>query len=159
MTTDATYTIKGLKIHDTHDGYAFTARLYLDDKCIGSVENSGTGGSNTYDLDRVQRDELHDFAVYMGCEGLGERFNYAEAEDEFIDGLIEAYETTRWLNRNAANKVLFLLDGDDASQPRYLKTGKTTDAVMSKAIAQLKLKYPDQPVRVYFRGIEAWGLI
>lgn len=153
--TEHTYTVKGLKELSTHDGSAFTVRLYRDDKCVGSVENAGTGGPNSYDVDDDVLAELVALAEATDPEAIG----YDDAADLFVETLLEAYELTRHLNRQSAAKVLFMLDGDTPESARYLTTGKTTAAVMERALAQLRRRYPDQPVRVYFRGIEAWGLI
>ena len=83
-------------------------RLYRDDKCVGSVENAGTGGPNTYDLDDDVLAELVALAEAVDSEAIG----YDDAADLRVETLLEAYEPTRYLNRQSATKVLFMLDGD-----------------------------------------------
>jgi hypothetical protein len=41
-------TLKGIKGHDTHRGYAWSAIICLDRKPVGTLEQSGTGGANRY---------------------------------------------------------------------------------------------------------------
>lgn len=152
----AQYQLKGIKEWDTHDGGGFTARVYRGGKCVGSVINHGTGGSNCYDVEPEIVAELTALAVANDPDA--DRFG--EGADAYIDELLERADMVKTLNKWARTKVLFLLDDEDPFTfgCRNLVCGHAvTDRDMSVCIAQLKLKYGDEHrVRVWNRGIEEW---
>jgi hypothetical protein len=85
-TVDPRWSITGYKGHATRDGVAFVAKLRLDGKIVGHLEDSGRGGGVTIDFwgtdgENVRERKLWDAEVgrvlpdegkYMGEEMLAE---------------------------------------------------------------------------------------
>jgi hypothetical protein len=121
------YQVKNLKTFNGRDGGGFEASLYKDGKRIATVFNEGCGGCTYYDftdrtIEEAVRAELKALAVQNdpSCEG------YAEADDLYIDHLLDCYEN----NRVAKKGILFKVDG--LQEDMRLATGMTIESVLRK---------------------------
>ncbi len=90
------YAITGYKGHTTHDGVAFTATLRHDKKIIGTVENSGRGGSTFFypnEKGLADREDAKLEAFWQHT--LDDRGKTPMELGAIFDALITEYEFTR----------------------------------------------------------------
>ena len=151
-----TYEIKNVRTWDTYDGGGFSATIYRDGHKVGTVENTGTGGSNDYwwdNSDWSQDQAIHAAAVAAGHTGLGEKYNNAEAEDELIDDLLEKYEVTKTLMRVSRTKTVFLLEGEDPYEAVRTVGGNQDLPGVASYLAR---KYGEDKVQIWDRRQKCW---
>lgn len=89
-------TLKGLKSFNTDDGQAFSASILFDGKKVGTVQNDGNGGPNSYDLSVANMKLLVKAANAAGEKGL-------ECEDIFIENLLEELDVLKQHKKNLKN--------------------------------------------------------
>ena len=122
------YEVKNLKTFNGHDGGGFECSLYKDGKRIGTVFNAGYGGCHEYTfadrtIEATVRAELTALAVEQDSEVAG----YTEADDIYIEHLLESYEN----NRQAKKGILFRKSAG-ALYETYLAKGITEEALRFK---------------------------
>jgi hypothetical protein len=114
------YTVTAYKELKTHDGVAFTATLRLNGKIIGTIENEGMGGPDTFHANDAltygrQTAALETFAAQcIDAEG-----SVPDVED-LLGDLVTEYQTGRDIARAAkrGNTLLRLLqDHEDDNGP------------------------------------------
>jgi len=122
------YDLKNIKTFDTDDGYAFSATLYLNGKRIGNVQNSGTGGPNSYHFFSKSKDPKAFREAYnKGMSALKkaaqetEQSDWVEVEDIFIEKLLNDIENGRRFKRLCKTKTLLRFKGDDEGSYRSVK--------------------------------------
>lgn len=128
------YEIKNLKEFNGRDGGGFECSLHRDGKKVAMVFNSGCGGCNDYyfldyDMESEVIAEMRKLAVIVdpSCDG------YSEAEDIFMDHLIDCKEN----NRLAKNAVLFRKDATKIFEVFQAKNVSEAD---------IRAKYPNAVV-------------
>ena len=139
------YKIKGLKLFDTNDGYAFSASVYLNGKKVGSVQNSGHGGPNSYDpvIPKGMKPEAYrkaNDAFIKGLQAQALKIDPTatfETEDLLIGALVDDFENEKRFKRLCKTKVLFRLKGDDKGEYRTISV-KFSNEVKAKVLDQYK---------------------
>ena len=116
--------IKGLKIHDTHDGYAYVCSFYYDQIKIAHVQHDGLGGDAMVDpLDSKAKQTLADIENWLKTLPpiKSEYFELMWTLDLLIDELVVEERTRRELKRLCRNKIVFAEARQGISADNYLK--------------------------------------
>jgi len=121
--------IKGLKIHDTHDGYAYVCSFSYDGARIAHVQHDGMGGDAMVDpLDSKAKQMLADIEVWLkslppikGEPIQGKTFELPWNLDHLIDELVVEERTRRELKRLCRGKIVFAEARQGVSLNNYLK--------------------------------------
>jgi len=105
--------------HLSEETTAFTADLWVDDKHIGYVKNSGHGGNNQVDhrfdgKGLNTRDEVRAFEEWCTKQPphVSEYGELAMSDDLYISLLLEEIESERELKRLCKRKAVITLQGD-----------------------------------------------
>ena len=131
--------------HLSEETTAFTADLWVDDKHIGYVKNSGHGGDNQvdhrYDGNGLNtRDEVRAFQAWC-TEQPPYKSDWGEvtmSDDFYITLLLEEWEENRFVKRLCKKETLFRLEGDPEKEYRSYK------AVYTPPFAErIRAKHPD----------------
>jgi hypothetical protein len=131
--------------HLSEETTAFTADLWVDDKHIGYVKNSGHGGNNQvdhrYDGKGLNtRDEVRAFEEWCTKQPphVSEYGELAMSDDLYISLLLEEWEENRFVKRLCKKETLFRLEGDPEKEYRSYK------AVYTPLFAEkVRAKHPD----------------
>jgi len=124
---------------------AFTADLWVDDKHIGYVKNSGHGGNNQidhrYDGKGLNtRDEVRAFSAWCKEQPphVSEYGESPMSDDFYISLLLEDWEENQYVKRLCKNKTLFRLEGDQEREYRTYKGAYTPERA-----ASIRERHPD----------------
>lgn len=128
------YAVTSYREHKSWDGVAFTATLRLNGKIVGTIDNEGRGGPDTFHPTastaegyRDNRDAVQAFAAH--CIRNGE-----PTDLEWVLGdLVTEYENTRDIKKaaKAGNVLLRMMEdwrGDD-EQPMRMPSAETYFAI------------------------------
>lgn len=157
-----TYSLKNLKTFTGMEGGGYEASLYKGNTKIGTAMNAGDGGSDIFRF--VSREAESEFTAF--ANDWYETSDSKREWDEFVaqnkldsspDGAtaqahkLESWvseeegrmETKKWLKRNAKNKTLFRLLGDEKGTWRTInKTGQTViDQILKKYSGKIEVIY------------------
>lgn len=139
-TIAAGFEVKNIKSFNTHDGYAFDLTLYKNGKRVGSVQNQGCGGPNSYyDVPTEIEDELAAIGKKHG-------FEY-DAADVAIDELYAMVQVQKEWQRISRTKTILVLKGEDPEQEYHTFSIPYCDRVKNTILRD----YADQSPRVYDR--------
>lgn len=112
------YTLKNVKFHEemSEETNCFSATIYCYGKKIGTVQNSGTGGSHEYRFEhQADWKALDKYAKQQPHE-----YNF-EVTDQYIDKLLVEWDINRQLKRWCKSATLFRLKGDKPEAWRTVK--------------------------------------
>jgi hypothetical protein len=122
--------LKSVKIFDamSEETHCFTAKVYLDGKLLGFVQNSGHGGC--HDGDREVEEKLGEYAATLPPEPW--KFSEGTFQPDFesvINDLLHEFVLRREakkLIRKTKSKVVFICDGKiwTGSHPRGLDAAR-----------------------------------
>jgi len=131
--------------HLSEETTAFTADLWVDDKHIGYVKNSGHGGNNQvdhrYDGKGLNtRDEVRAFEAWCKEQppDVSEYGELTMNDDLYITLLLEEWEENQYVKRLCKKATLFRLEGDPVREYRSYKGTHTPER--AKAIRE---RHPD----------------
>ena len=129
------FEIKNLKIFDTHDGYAYDLKLYLNSRLCARVQNSGTGSPSNWYWEDSELQEI--FLNHVASIKAG---NPLMDEDILVDELINKHEENKWLKEKCKKETLFVLKEDKKQEYRTLKDSPYCE----QAKQHLQEKYGDR---------------
>jgi len=146
------YSIKNLRMLQTHDGHALTATLYREKLKIGTIEDTGTGGGIWPHIEsRSEQDLFNDWVKSLEEVTSEARpdmpaFTYAHTSDSALDLLVSevlaAKETAR-LDRAAKTKFLFRDASDGETSYHQVDTPERLRALSFQALLETyRLKAP-----------------
>lgn len=117
------YTLKGVKGHNTMDGYAYVASIYKDGKKIGRAQQDGRGGMTfTYfdtreDQIEFERYAAEDWNVTRLITAYEPHFESVENDAEsFVEALMTEVEIAKRLNAERRKGSLPILLAGDAEE-------------------------------------------
>jgi hypothetical protein len=109
------YTVTAYKELTTHDGVAFTATLRLNRKIIGTIENEGMGGPDTFHCNDAHAYGRHTTALEtFAAQCIDAEGDVPEVE-YLLGDLVTEYQTGRDIARAAkrGNTLVRLLQDDE----------------------------------------------
>lgn len=114
-------TLKNIKIAAflSQETLAFAATIYVDGKRVGTVENDGHGGANTYRFEFPTGREGADLEKRMEEFVKTQPRVFPEFEndlDTFIGKLVDDHENKKRMASLCKKKTLFLLEGDNEAE-------------------------------------------
>ncbi|GIM90129.1 hypothetical protein [Paractinoplanes toevensis] len=141
------YTVTAYKELSTRDGVAFTATLRLNRKIIGTVENDGVGGPDTFHPNHALANAGQQAALETFAAQCTDAEGHTPDVEYVLGDLVIEYQTRRNIARAAkrGNTLLRLMqDHEDGNRPQgwasvtgLLETAQTVAANRGRLRASL----------------------
>tara|TARA_R110000787_G_scaffold250297_1_gene355925 strand:+ start:5546 stop:6115 length:570 start_codon:yes stop_codon:yes gene_type:complete len=131
-----TYTIKGLKTWDTHDGGGWQVSLYANGKRIAEVTQRGHGGPLWWEFKPVDAHALVAFGASQGVSDFldGNFVKFDTDADSALCEMVDDLEHKREMKRWCKTKVVFRFPQDEEGKYRTIKCAHYTESVRRKMV-------------------------
>jgi hypothetical protein len=136
-----TYTIKGLKTWNTHDGGGFQVSLCADGKRIAEVTEGGHGGPLNWAFKPTAARALAAFGTAHGVSDFvssldrtGAFVKFDTDADMALCQMVEDLERQREMKRWCKTKVVFRFPKDKEGDYHTLKCAHYTESVRRKVV-------------------------
>jgi len=139
-------TLKSVKIHPdmSEETNCFSATIYLDNKRVGTVRNSGRGGCNDYHWEKPEAGrQIEEFAKTLPLPSEYFSEGLPMDIDLFIDDLMEKHEENKQYKRSCKTKTLFRLEGQEKGVYYEIKIPYSTQVKL-----KLQEKHGDKLVEI-----------
>lgn len=142
------YALTGIKLARGEETPCFSANVTLDGVVIGSVRNSGTGGSCMWHWNAPVCAAVFDAWIKANTT---ETF---EPEDDWAYAQLDKFEEMKSLMRHSLKKAQFRIDGDE--EGAYRTIGKPDCAEVR---AYILAKYAAQHPVIFNRNTKTWDAL
>ena len=131
-----TYTIKGLKTWNTHDGGGFQVSLYADGKRIAEVTQDGHGGPLHWAFKPIAARALAAFGTAHGVSDFlnGNFVKFDTDADIALCQMVEDLQQTRQITRWCKTKVVFRFPKDKEGDYYTIKCAHYTESVRRQVV-------------------------
>lgn len=155
------FTLKNIKTHKGREGEGLNATIYRDGKQVGTIYDDANGGMVDFHfINKGERQKFEDYcsqawpktegAKYWLIEMKGVReLSTQDYMEGFTNTFVDNYHTKKKLDRLAAKKTLFRIEGDDPDGWRTV-----TAPYSEKVLAFIRDKFGDKLVAIYGQTLE-----